>query len=53
MQGIDIRPLKQRMRAEIKDWRRSISAETKAAYDDKILERLLSTRGISGLQKRC
>ncbi len=44
MQGIDIRPLKQRMRTEIKEWRRSISAETKAAYDDKILGRLLSTR---------
>lgn len=44
MQGIDIRPLKQRMRKEIKDWRRSMSAEAKAAYDEKILEKLLSMR---------
>ncbi len=44
MRGIDIRPLKQRMRDEIKDWRRSMSAETKAAYDSKILEKLLSVR---------
>lgn len=44
MQGIDIRPLKQRMRNEIKDWRRSMSAEEKAACDSKILDRLLSLR---------
>lgn len=44
MQGIDIRPLKQRMRNEIKDWRRSMSAEMKDAYDGRILEKLLSIR---------
>lgn len=44
MQGLDIRPLKQRMRKEIKEWRRSLDIETKAAYDRKILEKLLALR---------
>ncbi|MEM1485358.1 5-formyltetrahydrofolate cyclo-ligase [Oscillospiraceae bacterium PP1C4] len=42
MQGIDIRPLKQRLRKEIKEWRRALPPELKADSDQKILERLLS-----------
>lgn len=44
MQSVDIRPLKQRMRSEIKEWRRSMSPEQKAAYDAKILDRILALR---------
>lgn len=44
MQRIDIRPLKQRLRNEIKEWRRALSSLEKAKADRRILERLLSLR---------
>lgn len=44
MQGIDIRPLKQRLRKEIKDWRRSLTPVQKQDADRKIREKLLSLR---------
>lgn len=41
MQSLDIRPLKQRLRNEIKDWRRSLPPEKKASADQRITQRLL------------
>lgn len=41
MRRIDIRPLKQQLRVEIKDWRRSLPPEQKRGYDEEILRRIL------------
>ncbi|MEY8438385.1 5-formyltetrahydrofolate cyclo-ligase [Anaerotruncus colihominis] len=44
MQGVDIRPLKQRLRAEIKEWRRAMAPEKKQAADARILRRVTGLR---------
>lgn len=44
MQGVDIRPLKERLRKEIKLWRRSLSDEQRADADAKIAARLFALR---------
>lgn len=44
MQGIDIRPLKQRLRGEIKAWRRGMPPQQKAADDCAILQKLVALR---------
>lgn len=44
MQKVDIRPLKKRLREEIKEQRRGMSPEAKAAADAKILDRLCGMR---------
>ena len=44
MQGIDIRPLKMRLRGEIKAWRRALEPGWKAAADEKICARVLALR---------
>ena len=44
MQGIDIRPLKMRLRGEIKAWRRAREPGWKAAADEKICARVLALR---------
>lgn len=44
MQKVDIRPLKQRLRNEIKAWRRSLTPEEKQDADGRILERVLKLR---------
>ncbi len=44
MQGIDIRPLKKRLREEVKGWRRGLPAEKKAEADADIRERFLRLR---------
>ena len=44
MQRVDIRPLKQKLRAEIKEWRRAMPDEQKKRADRKIRERLVRLR---------
>ena len=44
MQGIDIRPLKMRLRGEIKAWRRNLEPGWKAAADERIRGRVLALR---------
>lgn len=44
MQGIDIRPLKMRLRGEIKAWRRALEPGWKAGADEKICARVLALR---------
>lgn len=44
MQSVDIRPLKQRMRSDIKEWRRSMSSDVKSAYDQKICKRIMGLK---------
>ena len=44
MQRVDIRPLKQKLRAEIKEWRRAMPDGQKKRADRKIRERLVRLR---------
>lgn len=44
MRKIDIRPLKKRLRDEIKAWRQSLSPQDKAIADQKIMQRLCATK---------
>ena len=44
MQRIDIRPLKNAMRQEIKQWRRELSSEKKARMDERICARIAGLR---------
>lgn len=44
MRRVDIRPLKQQYRQEVKEWRSSISPDRKRELDERILSRLLGLR---------
>lgn len=50
MRKIDIRPLKQKLRGEIKEWRKSLSPESKGQADRRILDRLRSLREYEGCE---
>lgn len=50
MPSVDIRPLKRRMREEIKAWRRAMSPQRKSRADKSILSRLTRLREYQGAQ---